>query len=120
LSAAILAVQPLLVGGSPPWLAMTCHEVGGIFDAGDPTSTFDPRYAITEQPLPTPRLNEREPIGLGNGPVFIDAALYVHLPVIQIIGGNRLDRCAGRTNGIHLPANQPEQDLGEEFRISAR
>ena len=113
---AILAVQPLLVGGIPPWLAMTCHEVRGVFDAGDPTSAFDPRHAITEQPLPTPRPNEREPIGLGNARVFLDPALDLHFPGIQIIGGNRLDRCAGRTNGIHLPADQPEENLGEQFR----
>ena len=61
---AILAVQPLLVGGIPPRLAMTCHQMRGVFDAGDPTSALDPRHTITEQPLPTPRPNEREPIGL--------------------------------------------------------
>src|SRR3954470_11022512 len=112
----VLTIKPLLVRGIPPWLAMTGHKVDGVVDPGNATTRFDPADALLKQALALACSNNRQTIGLRNGPVVRHDLLEPTFPHLEIVRSCRLDcmRRGGDRRGF--VAYQAQQGLGERRR----
>ena len=110
---AILAVQSLLVGGIPPWLAMTCHQVRGVFDAGDPAS------ASIRAPAHGTALAHASPERARAD----RSREWIGLLILPLDPRSQVSRSSAETGLTSAPAarradfraDQPEQYLGEQL-----
>jgi hypothetical protein len=78
---AVVTIEPLLVCGIAPWLAVTGPQVLDAIDAGEAACALDQHDVVLELPLAPPREDERPSFGLTDIRVGLHALELVRFPL---------------------------------------